>query len=196
LAELAGTAVRLPQDAGARGDLEPARPGRNPHQVDELAAETWARVVRGVQAPGFDPTRDFASWVCAVAAKVCREYFRREQRAVTPRALPPSEDLQDPDDYRQAQALLELHRALAECLDGLSREERKVYELRFEQGLSGPATAEALGVPESTFREKLLPALFGKLAHGLADRGFEEALALFSTHRDPISQKGSERRMA
>ncbi len=28
--------------------------GRDPHQVEELAAETWARAVRGVQAPEFD----------------------------------------------------------------------------------------------------------------------------------------------
>src|SRR5262249_3965848 len=72
--------------------------GRNPEQVKELAAEPWARAVRGVQAPGFDPARDFAPWVCAIAANVCREHFRRHERAATPRGLPQPDDLQDPDD--------------------------------------------------------------------------------------------------
>lgn len=169
---------------------------RDPHLVEELAAETWVRVVRGVQAPEFDTTRDFAPWVCAIAANVCREYFRRQERAPAPGGLPRPDDLQDPDDFRQAQELLELHRALAECLNGLTEAERKVYELRFEQGLSGRAAAEALGVPESTFREKLLPGLFGKLAGCLAGKGFDEVFANFSAHRHPVGQGSSERRTA
>jgi len=166
----------------------------DPHLVEELAAETWARAVRGVQAPEFDAARDFAPWVCAIATNVCREHFRRQARAADSGSLPRPDDLQDPDDYKQAQELLELHRALAECLDGLTEAERKVYELRFEQGLSGRATAEALGVPEATFREKLLPGLFGKLAHCLAGKGFEEVLSTFLAHRQPVGQRIIERR--
>src|SRR5262245_2210221 len=72
---------------------------RDPHQVEELAAETWARAVRAVQAPAFDPGQDFAPWVCAIAANVCREHFRRQQREAATRGLPRPDDLQDPDDY-------------------------------------------------------------------------------------------------
>jgi RNA polymerase sigma factor (sigma-70 family) len=168
--------------------------GRDPHPIEELAAETWARAVRGVQAPQFNAAHDFAPWVCAIAVNVCREHFRRQERAAA-NNLPRPEDMQDPADYQQALELLELHRALAECLGGLNETERKVYELRFEQGLSGRATAEALGVPESTFREKLLSGLFGKLARCLAGKGFDEALAAFSAQRHRAGQQMGERRM-
>lgn len=167
---------------------------RDPHLVEELAAETWARAVRGVQKPEFDAARDFAPWVCAIAANVCREHFRRQQRSPDPGGLPQPDDLHDPDDYKRVQELLELHRALAECLACLTAAERKVYELRFGQGLSGRAAAEALSVPESTFREKILPELLVKLAHCLAGKGFEEVLSSFLAHRPQVGQWISERR--
>jgi len=168
--------------------------GRDPHQVEELAAETWARAVRGVQATKFDPDQHFAPWVCAIAANVCREYFRRQGRETVTGGLPRPDDLQDPDDFVQAQELLELHRALAECLDALTEPERKVYELRFERGLSGRAAAEALGIPESTFREKLLAGLFEKLARCLDGKGFDEVFAISSAQRSPVAQSSSERK--
>lgn len=167
---------------------------RDPHQVEELAAETWARVVRGVQAPEFDPDRDFAPWACAIAVNVCREFFRQQQRNAAPSPLPWPDDLQDPDDYLQAQELLELHRALADCLGGLTQAERKLYEVRFEQELSGRAAAHALGIPESTFREKLLPGVAAKLARCLAGKGFEEVVVNFSAHRPKVGQKTDEGR--
>src|SRR5206468_443159 len=102
--------------------------------------------------------------------------------------------LPDGDDYRQAQELLELHHALAECLAALPKAEQRVYTLRFEQGLSGRATAAALGVPESTFREKTLPGLFGKLARCMAAKGHREFLSFFSAHERQIEQKNGERK--
>lgn len=167
----------------------------DPHQVEELAAETWVRVVRTVQAPGFEFERNFAPWVCAIATNVCKEYFRREQRAATLTGLLEPDDLQNAEEFKRAQALLELHRALAECLDGLTEGEKKVYQLRYEQGLSGRATADALGVPESTFREKLLVGLLAKLARCLADKGFDELLPDSAAHRRPVGQRIDERRL-
>lgn len=166
---------------------------RDSHLIEELAAETWARAVRGVQAPTFDPDRAFAPWVCAIAANVCREHFRRRDRLADP-LLSWSDDFQDPNDFQQAQELLELHRALADCLDNLAAPEREIYSLRFEKGLSGRATAEALGVPESTFREKLLPELFEKLGRCLTGKGFGDFLN-FSAHQDGNEQKIGERRI-
>jgi RNA polymerase sigma factor (sigma-70 family) len=146
---------------------------RDPHQVEELAGETWARVVRGVRGQEFDPDRDFAPWACAIAVNVCREHLRRLGRHTAPDGLPEPDDLPDPHAVGRTQELLELYRALAECLAGLGAADREVYERRFEQGLSGRAAAAALGVPESTFREKLLPGLLAKLARCLGRKGFD-----------------------
>jgi RNA polymerase sigma factor (sigma-70 family) len=144
---------------------------RDPHQVEELAAETWARAVRAAHRGEVDPNRDFGSWVCGVAVNVCREHFRRQAREdAIP--LPVPDELPDPQESTRAQELLDLHRALAECIERLPEDDRRVYRLRFEQGLSGRAAAEALDIPEATFREKRLPVLLRRLAHCLASKGF------------------------
>ena len=168
--------------------------GGESHLIDELAAETWARAVRRVQSPDFDAGRNFAPWVCAIAVNVCREHCRRVQPASGSGWRP--DDLQARDNFKQTQDLLELHQALAQCLNCLGELERQIYELCFEQGLSGRAAAEALGVPESTFREKLLAGLFAKLARCLAAKGFDEVLPSFSAHRARIGQRSGERRMS
>lgn len=152
--------------------------GSNSHLVEELAAETWARAVRGTRQTGFDRARAFASWVCGVAINVCHEHARHAGRHRC-EPLPEGDALIDPQEGRRAQELLELHQALADCIARLSAADRNVYDLRFARGLSGRATAEALGVPEATFREKLLPTVFRKLVRCLEGKGFTEWRADF-----------------
>ncbi|MCH8330755.1 MAG: sigma-70 family RNA polymerase sigma factor, partial [Bacteroidetes bacterium] len=110
--------------------------------IEELASETWVRAVRGVQKPSFDPHRDFAPWICAIAVNVCREQVRRFNGKGTTALVEPDE-LPDPVDFKQAQELLELHRAIENCIGRLDEADQNVYRLRFEQGLSGRATADS-----------------------------------------------------
>lgn len=148
---------------------------RDSYLVEDLAGETWSRAVVGVQRPNFDTKLEFGPWVCGIAANVCREHFRRVGRQAK---LDAEMEATEPaaSEFRRAKDLLELHQAVADCVKRLPEGERQVYRLRFEQGLSGRATAEALGVPESTFREKHLAGLLRSLARCLSAKGFDDLM--------------------
>jgi RNA polymerase sigma factor (sigma-70 family) len=160
---------------------------RDPDRVEELAAETWVRAVRGVRECRFDPARNFAPWVCAVAANVCREHQRRLARE-GPASNVGLDELPDPEEEPRARELIDLHRALADCLARLSEDDRRVYVLRFEQGHSGRTTADALGVPESTYRAKLLPRLLARISRCLASKGFADIPTPFPAQNDLDTQ--------
>lgn len=159
--------------------------------VDELAAETWSRAVSVVQERPFDTQRDFRPWICAVASNVCREHGRRQRRATAVVEL--EEPADDPREVARVQELLDLHTAVAECVSRLSAEDRTVYELRFEQGLSGREVASRIGVPESTFRTVVMPRLLRAVASCLAKKGFGGSgeSGLLRTARTAVS--GNER---
>lgn len=144
---------------------------RDAHQVEELAGETWARAVRASLQRDFDRSRDFATWVCTIAVNVWRESVRAQARTAT--ILQADDWIADPREHVHARDTLELHAALAECIGQLCEEDRAVYDLRFERGMSGRLAAAELGAPEATFREKLLPRLLRRLALCLSRKGFE-----------------------
>jgi RNA polymerase sigma-70 factor (ECF subfamily) len=149
---------------------------RDSYLVEDLASETWSRAVVGVQRPKFDASLEFGPWVCGIAANVCREHFRRIGRQAKRDAEMEANEPAPVSEFRRAQEQLDLHQAVADCVRRLGDSERQVYRLRFEQGLSGRATAEALGVPESTFREKHLAGLLRSLARCLAAKGFDDLM--------------------
>jgi ABC-type dipeptide/oligopeptide/nickel transport system ATPase component len=103
---------------------------RDPHRVEELAAETWARAVRITRQGGFDRARDFRPWVCGIAANVCREHLRQASSSAGPLLDP--DELADPLECRRAQELLEMVeiRGLEHALAGtLSYGQRKLVEI-------------------------------------------------------------------
>ena len=84
------------------------------------------------------------------------------------------EGVAEPFDLQVEADLLELLRATRDCLGSLDPGDREVYQIRFEAGKTGRQAAKQLGVPESTFRERLLPRLLRRLARCLATKGFDE----------------------
>jgi RNA polymerase sigma-70 factor (ECF subfamily) len=99
-------------------------------QVDDVFQETFLTVT--AKAETFDPERDFLAWACGIARLKVREAGRRAARQWRPlseevlEALAASEPAADAEDQRLA--------LLADCLQQLAPQSRRIVDLCYQQG--------------------------------------------------------------
>ena len=155
---------------------------RTDAQADDVVGETWEAVINGIDR--FEERSSLKTWLFRILANRARTRAVREARQVPFSSLgPESEDgapAVDPsrfsdgswiDEPRQpdAEALAgELRGRLAEVIETLPEQQRRVILLRDVGGLEGPEVAEALGISEGNQRV-LLHRARSKVRDGLEE---------------------------
>jgi RNA polymerase sigma-70 factor (ECF subfamily) len=153
---------------------------RTDAQADDVVSETWEAVITGIDR--FEERSSLKTWLFRILVNRARTRAVREARQVPFSSLgPESEDgapAVDPSRFRDgawieqprqpdAEALAgELRGQLAQVIDTLPDQQRRVILLRDVGGLDGPEVADALGISEGNQRV-LLHRARNKVRDGL-----------------------------
>jgi len=111
-----------------------------PEVADDVTQEVFLRVYRSIRS--FDTSGRLASWIFTIANNLCVDQLRR--RAPERGTRRPAADPSDEAEGREARE--SLMRAVA----SLPAEQRRVFHLREEAGLSFREIADLLGCPLGT----------------------------------------------
>jgi RNA polymerase sigma-70 factor (ECF subfamily) len=142
------------------------------HVAEDLHQETWIAVSRGVGA--FDPTKaSFAAWLYTIARRKVYDHFRRQRVTVMAHAADSAfgdAALAVPDPGRspleQVQSRQRAEEIVA-AVDALPLEQRGVFIMFADGGLSLEEIAEVTGVTTETAKSRLRYAR-AKLRQSLA----------------------------
>ena len=152
-------------------------------KAEDLAQETFLRIVKGAQA--WEHRARFQTWLFTIARNLCVDRARRDRFRRTD-----SLDAQGPDDEpamvdsvpgreidpaRGAESA-RLRPLLTKALLSLPWEQREVFVLREQAGIPFREIAEMLGVNENTAKSRMRYALEG-LRKALAAAGVSEETA-------------------
>jgi RNA polymerase sigma-70 factor, ECF subfamily len=149
----------------------------NRERAEDLAQETFLRVVKGAQA--WEQRARFQTWLFTIARNLCvdearRDRFRRAESldAEGPSGEPPLVDSVpggeiDPDRGAESARLRPL---LQNALLSLPVEQREVFVLREQAGLPFREIAQMVGANENTVKSRMRYALEG-LRKALAEAG-------------------------
>jgi RNA polymerase sigma-70 factor (ECF subfamily) len=150
-------------------------------RAEDLAQETFLRIVKGAAA--WEHRARFQTWLYAIARNLCVDASRRDRFRRTE-----SLDVQDDDEGRprvdgiegeglapdRGAASAQLRPILQRALSSLPAEQREVFVLREQVGLSFKEIAELSGVNENTVKSRMRYALLG-LRKALAEEGVTAA---------------------
>jgi RNA polymerase sigma-70 factor, ECF subfamily len=152
-------------------------------RAEDLAQETFLRIVKGAQA--WEHRARFQTWLFTIARNLCVDHARRDRfrRADSrdvqgPGDEPPMIDSvpgQEIDPGRGAESAL-LRPVLQRALLSLPAEQREVFVLREQAGVPFREIAEMIGVNENTVKSRMRYALEG-LRKALAAAGVSEETA-------------------
>ena len=143
---------------------------RNPHDVDELLQETYARLL--IANPrGGDEVRSVRALALTIARNVALDWLRH--RDVVPIELVSDlASLDVLDERAQVEEIVNSHQELellAEVIAELPKRSRRAFTLRRVYGLSQRQIADQLGISERTV-EQLLARAVRRCADGLFAR--------------------------
>lgn len=130
--------------------------------ADEVVQTTMLKAWRA--AARFDPSRDLAPWLYAIARRVAIDVYRREARAATPEEIPDDRAAVVPLSFERTWEAWEVRSAL----DRLPPDERDVVRLAHFLGMTHREIAEHLQVPVGTVKSRSSRAhkrLAAMLAH-------------------------------
>lgn len=116
--------------------------------ADEVVQTTMLKIWRG--AASFDPSRELAPWVYAIARRAAIDVHRRESRAPVPQALGDDEIAVEPLSFSRTWEAWEVRSAV----EKLPADERAVVRLAHLQGFSHREVAAELGVPIGTVKSR------------------------------------------
>ena len=133
-----------------------ARMVRDAHVAEDLTADTFLRIQRGL--PSYQPERALRPWLFTIASNVVRDHFasRRDGAAPLEAALEPAAEGDGPTGGVERS---ECARAAAHAVGELSEPLRAVLLLRHHEGLSFAEIGAALGIAEDTARQRWSRAL-------------------------------------
>src|SRR4051794_12482551 len=148
-------------------------------RAEDLAQETFLRIVKGAQA--WEHRSRFQSWMYAIARNLCADGARRDRFRKTESldAEPVAggatiaDGLQDPGPSPERAAESErLRPVLQRALLALPADQREVFVLREQAGLPFREIAEIVAANENTVKSRMRYALEG-LRKALAAAGIE-----------------------
>jgi RNA polymerase sigma-70 factor (ECF subfamily) len=116
--------------------------------ADEVVQTTMLKAWRA--AASFDPSRDLAPWLYAIARRVAIDIYRRETRAGTPEELSDDRAAVVPLSFERTWEAWEVRSAL----DQLPPDEREVVRLAHFLGMTHAEIAEHLNVPVGTVKSR------------------------------------------
>ncbi|HET7310121.1 MAG TPA: RNA polymerase sigma factor [Mycobacteriales bacterium] len=113
-------------------------------EADDLAADTWVQVVRGLRSFSGDDPAAFRAWVLSIGRHRWLDLLRSRRRgreqpmAIVPEQAAPSDPIEFVHDLMTTEAAIQLIRTLP-------REQAEVVMLRYVADLDVNRTAEILG---------------------------------------------------
>lgn len=134
---------------------------RDASTAEDLFQQTWVRAVERIGR--YDPHREFAPWLFAVARNLAIDELRRLRPESLDEAEEPgrhagvAEDVERRyiETFERDQRVRQVRHALGE----LSVADREALTLRFEDEMTLPQMAEVLGVPLPTAKARLYRAM-------------------------------------
>ncbi len=132
---------------------------RRHEEADEIAQETFIRAHRALGR--FRGQAGFGTWLYRIAVNCCLSRRRRTARRPRTESLDgegvrPPED-ENPSPERKAIGS-QTRRLVDRALDGLSRQQRMIFVMRFLKQHTLAEIAEALGCAEGTVKKQLFRA--------------------------------------
>ena len=106
----------------------------------------------------FDVTKRFSSWIYAIAANMCKNEYRKQERSWTHDKNVDLTVLIDPTVFgvfSSASDKAYFVETLQKELQLMSEENRMIFLLRHQDGLTVPEISEAVDCPEGTVKSKL-----------------------------------------
>jgi RNA polymerase sigma-70 factor, ECF subfamily len=139
---------------------------RHQQDAEDVTQESFVRALRSLSR--WDPARDFAPWLLAIAGNRCRTHLAMRMRRPAGTMLP-----DDVADARVPSRPGPLGEEVSRALEGLREEYRLAFTLFHEQELSYPEIAAALNCPLGTVKTWVHRAR-RELARELLKRGAVE----------------------
>jgi RNA polymerase sigma-70 factor, ECF subfamily len=116
--------------------------------ADEVVQTTMLKAWRA--SASFDPSRELAPWLYAIARRVAIDVYRREARVGTPEELHDDQAAVVPLSFERTWEAWEVRCAL----DRLPPDEREVVRLAHYLGMTHTEIAARLGVPLGTVKSR------------------------------------------
>jgi RNA polymerase sigma-70 factor (ECF subfamily) len=130
--------------------------------IDDVAQETWMRVVRS--AHRYDPEQRFSGWLFGIAWNLTRDRWTRRQREGADELVEVASHRRSAEDELLAS---ERSRQLRDHVERLPERLAQAVLLRYFEELSEREVAERLGIPLGTVKSRLHHGL-RKLADSIA----------------------------
>jgi len=122
--------------------------------VDDLAQDAFLRVFRSLAT--YDPSRGpLRPWLATVVRNVARKHWARRAEPVPFDPELAEAMLEAPDNPGPSAEEREQFAALADCVDALPADLARIVRLRYVDGLTTRAVAEAVRMAEATVRLRL-----------------------------------------
>ncbi|MBL62220.1 MAG: RNA polymerase subunit sigma-70 [Opitutae bacterium] len=118
----------------------------NRAEAEDILQETNLILCR--KASEYDPDRHFLAWAFKIARFQTMAHMKTRSRS----PLVFQEDLMEKlsDDAENLDGFGSLQRALAQCMEKLTKRNRELIRIRYEQGMSLEESAKELGKPKGT----------------------------------------------
>lgn len=133
---------------------------RTPDDADDLTQDTFVRAYRGLKT--FKEEFDFHPWLYRIGVNQAINFLnkRKRQAAVDLDDVPETDIKQgpEPESPFQAASRTELVNRLEDALGQLPEEQRTVFLLRVQEGLSYEEIAQAMDTPKGTVMSRLARA--------------------------------------
>ena len=118
----------------------------NRAEAEDILQETNLVLCR--KAGEYDPDKHFLAWAFKIARYQTLAHFKARSRS----PLVFQEDLMEKlsEDAESMEGFGSLQRALAQCMEKLTKRNRELIRIRYEKGLSLEEAAKELGKPKGT----------------------------------------------
>lgn len=133
---------------------------KSPDDADDLTQDTFVRAHRGLKT--FKDEYDFHPWLYRIAVNQAINFLnKRKRQAAVDLDDVPERDIKsgpEPESPLQSASRQELLTRLETALDRLPAEQRTVFLLRVQEGLSYEEIAETMDTPKGTVMSRLARA--------------------------------------
>lgn len=148
------------------------RLAQNRHAAEDVFQEVWSKIIKSRE--NYRPTAKFSTFLFRVAHNCFIDYLRRNKRHTHVVAIDPDTRPNPADEPELATEKEFARRRMAIALRALPEEQRDVFLLYEEAGLSIDSIATATGVNRETAKSRLRYAV-AKLRAALIETGTSSA---------------------
>ena len=120
-----------------------------PEAAEDVVQEVFLRIYRSIGS--FDPSGSFAAWIFTIANNLCVDRIRKR-----PPVPPPPRSGPDPSESAE---IRETRQAVLRAVQDLPEEQKRVFLLREEAGLSFREISELMSCPLGTALFRMHAAL-------------------------------------